>query len=192
MPAGGRTKRRATHAGSWYEADPAQLGAQLEGWLRDVNEELREAGGETASSLPGSDFGRDFDPPVKDARAIIAPHAGYSYSGPAAAWAYRCIPAGSNSHTTSNSASAPASAGASAIKRVFILGPSHHVYLDGCALSTCESYATPLGDLPLDVELINGSGLAGTGEFEWMDVHTDEDEHSIEMHLPYIRKVFEG
>ena len=35
-------------------------------------------------------------------------------------------------------------------KRVFILGPSHHVYLDGCALSRCTEYATPLGSLPLD------------------------------------------
>ena len=35
-------------------------------------------------------------------------------------------------------------------KRVFILGPSHHVYLDGCALSKCTEYATPLGSLPLD------------------------------------------
>lgn len=36
--------------------------------------------------------------------------------------------------------------------RVFILGPSHHVYLDGCALSRCDTYSTPLGDLPLDQE----------------------------------------
>lgn len=35
-------------------------------------------------------------------------------------------------------------------KRVFILGPSHHVYIDGCALSKCVEYATPLGALPLD------------------------------------------
>ena len=37
-------------------------------------------------------------------------------------------------------------------KRVFVLGPSHHVYLDGCALSKCKTYATPVGDLPLDLE----------------------------------------
>jgi AmmeMemoRadiSam system protein B len=35
-------------------------------------------------------------------------------------------------------------------KRVFILGPSHHAYLDGCALSKCTEYATPIGALPLD------------------------------------------
>ncbi|KAK0554202.1 hypothetical protein OC845_000821, partial [Tilletia horrida] len=109
--------------------------------------------------------------PVKDCRAIIAPHAGYSYSGPAAAWAYRCI------DTTG-------------IKRVFVLGPSHHVYLDGCALSKCDEYETPVGNLPLDKPLLQE--LANTGAFSEMSLETDEDEHSIEMHLPYIRKIFQN
>jgi len=109
--------------------------------------------------------------PVGGCKAIIAPHAGYSYSGPTAAWAYRCI------DTTG-------------IKRVFILGPSHHVYLDGCALSRFRAYDTPVGSLPLDLETIEE--LKKTGEFEDMSGQTDEDEHSIEMHLPYVRKVFEG
>lgn len=34
--------------------------------------------------------------------------------------------------------------------------------------------------------------LRATGEFSEMDLNTDQDEHSIEMHLPYVRKVFEG
>jgi predicted class III extradiol MEMO1 family dioxygenase len=34
--------------------------------------------------------------------------------------------------------------------------------------------------------------LKATGQFKEMDIGTDEDEHSIEMHLPYVRKVFEG
>jgi len=36
-------------------------------------------------------------------------------------------------------------------KRVFVLGPSHHVYMDGCALPTVSEYATPIGNLPLDL-----------------------------------------
>lgn len=75
-------------------------------------------------------------------------------------------------------------------KRVFILGPSHHVYLDGCALSKCTEYATPLGSLPLDRPTIEE--LKKTGKFSEMGLDTDEDEHSIEMHLPYVRKIFEG
>jgi AmmeMemoRadiSam system protein B len=76
--------------------------------------------------------------------------------------------------------------------RVFILGPSHKIYLSGCALSTCETYETPIGDLPLDRETIKE--LEATKEFveKVMTLDVDENEHSIEMHLPYIRKVFKG
>lgn len=90
-------------------------------------------------------------------------------------------------------------------KRVFILGPSHHVYLDGCDLSQCKTYQTPIGDLPVDVEstpfehrsecdthfLLAIAELKKSGKFGVMSVETDEDEHSIELHLPYVRKVFE-
>ncbi|GAA5953884.1 hypothetical protein JCM8115_004186 [Rhodotorula mucilaginosa] len=152
-----QTTRAASHAGSWYTDNKALLAAQLAQWLEATanpkqGEPLRQA-------------------PVKGCKAIIAPHAGYSYSGPAAAFAYRCIDVEN-------------------IQRVFVLGPSHHVYLDGCALSRCSAYETPIGQLPLDLETINE--LRETGKFQGMDLSTDEDEHSIEMHLPYIRKVFEG
>jgi len=73
---------------------------------------------------------------------------------------------------------------------VFIIGPSHHVYLDGCALSNCQEYETPIGNLPLDLDTIKE--LKATGQFGEMSIQTDQDEHSIEMHLPYVRKVFEG
>ena len=69
--------------------------------------------------------------------------------------------------------------------RVFLLGPSHHKYLTGCALSNFTRYATPLGYLPLDLATI--AELRATGAFENMSSTTDEDEHSLEMHLPYIR-----
>lgn len=45
--------------------------------------------------------------------------------------------------------------------------------------------------LPLN-EITAIAELAATGKFSKMDLQTDEDEHSIEMHLPYIRKMFEG
>ena len=91
-------------------------------------------------------------------------------------------------------------------KRVFILGPSHHVYLDRCDLSQCKTYQTPIGDLPLDLQsafcrsridkvthfLSAIAELQESGKFGVMSLQTDEDEHSIELHLPYVRKVFEG
>ncbi|CAB3258256.1 unnamed protein product [Arctia plantaginis] len=104
------------------------------------------------------------------ARAIIAPHAGYSYCGACAGFAYRQV--------------SPV-----VVKRIFILGPSHHVRLGGCALSSLDKYQTPLYDLTIDKQIY--AELEASRQFEWMDVQTDEDEHSIEMHLPYIAKVME-
>lgn len=91
-------------------------------------------------------------------------------------------------------------------KRVFLLGPSHHFYLSKIAVSKCIKYATPLGDIPIDTEsewtegwggniLIGSAAIAKlkkTGKFDDMDLETDSDEHSLEMHLPYIRLVFQN
>ncbi|KAL6985229.1 hypothetical protein U1Q18_018607, partial [Sarracenia purpurea var. burkii] len=106
-----------------------------------------------------------------DVRGVIAPHAGYSYSGRAAAYAF------ANIDPTS-------------ITRVFLLGPSHHYYTPKCALSRATIYKTPIGDLPIDVEV--NEELKATGKFELMDLQVDEAEHSMEMHLPYLAKVFLG
>ncbi|KAI6047605.1 MEMO1 family, partial [Pisolithus marmoratus] len=130
------------------------LGQELSGWLEAVKPTEQQ----------------EFEPPIAGCKAIIGPHAGYSYSGRAAAWAYKAI------DTTG-------------IKRVFILGPSHHVYLTRCDVSGCEYYETPLGKLRIDKEV--NDELLKTGKFKTMSLDTDEDEHSIEMHLPYIYHVFQ-
>ncbi|CAF4913976.1 protein MEMO1 [Pieris napi] len=138
--------RNASHAGSWYTENGSELSRQLDLWLSKA------------------------DLTHGPARAIIAPHAGYSYCGACAAFAYRQI--------------SPV-----VVKRIFILGPSHHVRLGGCALSSLDKYATPLYDLTIDKQIY--AELEATRQFQRMDVTTDEDEHSIEMHLPYIAKVME-
>ncbi|KAB8290467.1 hypothetical protein EYC80_010898 [Monilinia laxa] len=81
--------REASHAGSWYTSNPTTLSDELDSWLAQV-----------PSSIENIKL------PVPGARLIIAPHAGYSYSGPAAAWAYKSLDL-------------------SKAKRVFLLGPSH-------------------------------------------------------------------
>lgn len=140
--------RRAVHAGSWYTDNARQLGEELDRWLR--------ASGQSKSP---------------DVRAVIAPHAGYSYSGRCAAFAFASIDPESTS-------------------RVFLLGPSHHYYTPKCAISRATVYKTPLGDLPIDLEV--NEELRATGKFEVMDLQVDEAEHSMEMHLPYLAKVFQG
>jgi AmmeMemoRadiSam system protein B len=80
-------------------------------------------------------------------------------------------------------------------KRVFLLGPSHHIHLPNAALSQCTTYETPLGDLTIDTDskLFSYPGLKvvikelkSKGNFTTMSISADEDEHSLEMHLPYI------
>ena len=71
-------------------------------------------------------------------------------------------------------------------KKVFLLGPSHHHYLSKAALSKCTEYATPIGNLKVDRDVT--AELHNTGQFDWMSQSVDEDEHSLEMHLPYIYK----
>ncbi|KAJ1622826.1 MEMO1 family [Pavlovales sp. CCMP2436] len=137
------TTRRATHAGSWYASDGEELAGQLRAWLDAV------------------------EPSAGRARAVIAPHAGFAYSGPTAAYAYKHIDP-------------------EVVRRVFLLGPSHHVHLHGCALTGCASYETPLGRIAID-RATNGE-LAQAG-FETMALDTDEAEHSLELHLPYIQAV---
>ncbi|XP_015263938.1 PREDICTED: protein MEMO1 isoform X1 [Gekko japonicus] len=139
--------REASHAGSWYTASGPQLSAQLEGWLSQVQSTKRPA------------------------RAIIAPHAGYTYCGSCAAHAYKQVDP-------------------SITRRIFILGPSHHVPLSRCALSSVDIYRTPLYDLRIDQKVY--ADLWKTGMFERMSLQTDEDEHSIEMHLPYTAKAMES
>ena len=88
------------------------------------------------------------------------------------------------------------------LKRVFILGPSHHHYLDRCALTSFRTYHTPIGDLSVDadgsfqklalhVTKVNAA-LMKTGKFEKMSCSVDEEEHSIEMHLPYLAHLLAG
>ncbi|XP_059159052.1 protein MEMO1-like [Physella acuta] len=107
----------------------------------------------------------------KPAKAIIAPHAGYYFCGACGAFAYRQVDPNT-------------------VKRVFILGPSHHVRLSGCALSGTDLYETPLYNLTIDKGVYKE--LYATSAFESMSLSTDEAEHSIEMHLPYIAKVMES
>jgi len=105
------------------------------------------------------------------ARAVICPHAGYRYSGPTAAHSFRQIDP-------------------RVVRTIFVLGPSHHVRLSGCAVTQHTAYQTPLYDLSINTEI--SRELLDTGHFEVMTVEADEDEHSIEMQLPYIAKVMES
>jgi AmmeMemoRadiSam system protein B len=138
-------KRHPAVAGSFYPADPKQL-------QRLINRFLQEAAAPLAQ-VP---------------KAIIAPHAGYIYSGPIAASAYsRLKPA------------------RGIINRVVLLGPSHRVAYRGLALSRAESFTTPLGDIPLDLDVI--AQLANLPFVEYIE-QAHSHEHSLEVHLPFLQQ----
>ncbi len=105
----------------------------------------------------------------KHLKGFIGPHAGFEYSGLITAFAYINInPLNYN--------------------RVFLLGPSHHLYMDSCALPYSDFYETPLGHIEIDTETT--SKLAKEKGFITLKKSDEENEHSIEMHLPFIKKIF--
>lgn len=109
---------------------------------------------------------------VPRARVLVGPHAGYTFSGARLAETFRAWD----------------TRGA---KRVFVLGPSHHVYFKDTALVTAfSSYETPLGTLEVDTavcsHLTHFRGASGRAAFAYMSTSVDEDEHSFEMHAPFI------
>ncbi|MEX2164994.1 MAG: AmmeMemoRadiSam system protein B [Sulfuricaulis sp.] len=137
--------RNPAVAGLFYPRDPRELHAM-------VGEYLSSA--QAAGAVP---------------KAIIAPHAGYIYSGPIAASAYlRIKPARGR------------------ITRVVLLGPAHRVGFHGLALSSADYFLTPLGRVPVDQEAVEK--ISRLPQVHEMDA-AHAQEHSLEVHLPFLQEV---
>jgi len=142
----GSRLRHAAVAGQFYPAGAGELRDLVDGLLAQAPE-------------PGG------EPP----KAVIAPHAGFMYSGAVAATAYKRL--------------APARG---RITRVVILGPSHFVPVRGLAASSAEVFATPLGEVPVDRAGLD-TALAQPGVA--VDDKPHGREHSLETQLPFIQRV---
>ncbi|MBR9973292.1 AmmeMemoRadiSam system protein B [Magnetospirillum sulfuroxidans] len=103
-------------------------------------------------------------------KAVIVPHAGYVYSGAVAASAYDLLKPAKGRMT-----------------RVVVLGPSHRVAFRGMAISSAQSWASPLGAVPLDRAAIASviGRIPMVGELE----QAHAQEHSLEVHLPFLQRV---
>ena len=103
--------------------------------------------------------------------ALIVPHAGYYFSGNVAASAYaRLNPEKS-------------------YKRIFLLGPSHHEWLDGASVnSEADYYATPLGEVKVDREVARQL-IEADSIFSYQPKAHDR-EHCLEVQLPFLQRKF--
>lgn len=100
------------------------------------------------------------------AKAVIAPHAGHRFSGLLAARAIGC-------------------ADPAAVRRVVLLGPIHHVAVRGIALPGADAFATPLGEIPVDAELV--AAIEGMPEV-LVSPEAHAPEHSLEVLLPFLQR----
>jgi MEMO1 family protein len=142
---GARTRAPAV-AGLFYPRDPVRLQTEV----------LELLGGDAPASkvVP---------------KALIAPHAGYVYSGRVAGVAF-----------------AKLRASAQTITRVVLIGPAHYVHLGGIAAPRVEAFETPLGRVRVDTET-----CSQIGRFEFV-TPTDaphEPEHALEVELPFLQTV---
>lgn len=102
-------------------------------------------------------------------KALIVPHAGYIYSGAIAATAYNILK--NSAHN---------------IHRVILLGPSHRVALRGMAMSDCDVFTTPLGNIALDTNALKDLQTFANIKIV-PEAHTWE--HSLEVQLPFLQSV---
>ena len=142
--------RPAAVAGSFYPGDAAALAAEVAAFL--------------AQAAPASGSARARAP-----KAIIAPHAGFMYSGAIAASVYARL--------------APLRG---IVRRVVLAGPAHRVYVEGAAIPSTHAFASPLGAVALDTD-----ALAALGALPFVEVSDRAHalEHSLEVHLPFLQSV---
>ncbi len=146
--------RSPSVAGQFYRSDPEGLKKQIESmFLHDLG----------PGKLPGEGGEK------RDIAACVVPHAGYMYSGPAAAHVYFELAKQKKPET------------------IIILGPNHQGH--GSAIATaCEPWNTPLGVVDIDEE---------TADFLWtncdiidMDENAHRYEHSLEVQIPFLQYIY--
>ena len=143
-----RSIRSPAVAGTFYPSDPEELRASVEGML--------------AAAV--------VRPPDLGVRLLIVPHAGYVYSGPVAATAYRLLQVGDRP------------------RRLIVVGPSHFAAFPGLATPGVEGLETPLGVVPVDAEL---TALAEENPAVAPNGAAHVREHSVEVQLPFLQVALE-
>jgi hypothetical protein len=141
-----RSVRQPAVAGQFYPARSDRLRRDIEGYINQA-------------SLPEG-LGR--------VRAVVAPHAGYVYSGPTAGYAFKALKQLPDRAWT-----------------VFLLGPAHRVPVRGVALGSYSAFRTPLGDVPVAVGRI--SEMLEAASFYTRAPRAHEPEHCLEVEVPFLQ-----
>jgi len=139
-----RTKH-STLAGRWYAGSAARLQAEVDGLLAEMEPHA---------------------PATGPLLAVVVPHAGYMYSGRAAAAAY-------------------ASVARTPCERVVILAPSHYAWFRGVAVLDVDGFETPLGTVAVDRD---GAARLRSSSLIVERPDAFADEHSLEIQLPFLQR----
>jgi AmmeMemoRadiSam system protein B/AmmeMemoRadiSam system protein A len=142
--------RQAAVAGAFYPADPKEISAMIDQMLAQIH-------------------GPQVTDPIL---AAVAPHAGYQYSGPVAAYTYAAL----KGHKYT---------------RVVVIAPTHYVAFDYTSVYDGDAYTTPLGTVQVDrsfaqklAKMSSTMRLSGSGH----DITSEGGEHAIEVQLPWLQK----
>ena len=146
-------------AGRFYEQDPARLSQAVQGFIAAGQRQTDKAGqaGTLATNRP---------------QALIAPHAGYVFSGAVAGSAYAAL-----------------AEHAAEIEQVVLLGPPHRLPVRGLATSSASAFATPLGQVPVDQDALDRL-IAAHPQIRRQDA-AFAGEHCIEVQLPFLQVLLE-
>jgi len=142
-------------AGMFYPDDAAQLRYEIEKLLA-----------ETPPQLPTS--------PII---AAVAPHAGYMYSGPVAAYTFKALQAGYSLSSAENF-----------LPTIAIVAPSHRDVFPYISVFNGEAYRTPLGDVPIAHEI--AATLIAANEKIIADGRGHHTEHALEVELPFLQMIW--
>lgn len=145
-------KHNAAFAGTFYPEDPKELASTIDTMISEssVSDKLDKTSPVDKTGL----------------KALIVPHAGYVYSGPAAAYAYSLLQK-------------------CQFTKAIVIGPSHRHPFTGIAFANYSEWETTMGIMPVS----DSSSIERESDFFELNNKVLSSEHSIEVQLPFLQKV---
>lgn len=138
-------------AGTWYTANPQRLAGEIDGYL-------------ASAALP---------PLEGEVVGLIAPHAGYRYSGQVAGYAFKAVQGKS-------------------YDLVAVLSPMHHAYPQALLTTAHRAYSTPLGSIVVDCQAVESLNRLLEPDDQRVEQVAEDPEHALEIELPFLQRALAG